>query len=145
MKQTLDLWKCRRLISCFCSGCSRAELQSALLVLIQHNCIQPYVLEQDEGSKAAPQTVFQPDLSSILHRLRYQLDSAAIFRGCHAHLAVSCSFACVISSSYMGWLSVVLSPLGDLACCVCPCFLDSCVARHKLHVTEKRRDHALQG
>lgn len=55
-------------------------------MLIQQNCIQPYVLEQDEGSKAAPQTVFQPDLSSILHRLRYQLDSAAIFGGCHAHL-----------------------------------------------------------
>ncbi|KAK9867086.1 hypothetical protein WJX84_012227 [Apatococcus fuscideae] len=52
------------------SGCPRAELYDALLVLTQHNCIQPFVLEQEEGAKTSPQTVFQPDLLAILHRLR---------------------------------------------------------------------------
>ncbi|KAK9864804.1 hypothetical protein WJX84_000731 [Apatococcus fuscideae] len=52
------------------TGCSRFELHQALLVLIQHNCVQPYTLVHDEGGSTPAQTVFQPDLRSILYRFR---------------------------------------------------------------------------
>lgn len=116
--ETKQAGKCRQLTGSFDPGCSRAELQTALLVLIQHNCIQPYVLEQDEGSKSPPQTVFLPDLLSILNRLRYSWILQPFWIDCHAQLAGSC-----IIGIGMTYSSALLSVLQDLAYCACPCFL----------------------